>query len=188
MKSPSSTVRQPRSRSWNIEEGIFKDQVLEIEGNIKIAEAELTFAQDQLVAAKARREGDPLEIKRAELAGLRARFALEKAQSRKKALVDFTRGKRIKELKATVQKYRSDELAKKAIWELTLSKAKKLERAISACRILAPIDGTVVQLVAEGATVHERQDAVSDRSCTRGEPWSPVIPSRICFSRASNRQ
>ena len=138
------------------EEGIFKEQDLEAEGNVKIAEAELTFALDRLAAAKANREGVPLEIKRTSWPGF-ATGSPSKTQSRKKALLDFTRGKRIKELKSAVEKSRAAELATKAIWELELGKEKKLERAISACRILAPRDGTVVQAVAEGSTVHERQ-------------------------------
>ena len=47
------------------EEGIRKLQLLETEGNVKIAEAELTFAQDHLAAAKANSAAVPHEIKRA---------------------------------------------------------------------------------------------------------------------------
>src|SRR5260370_41179860 len=74
----------------------------------------------------------------------KAKFTLEQAQSKRKVLVDFTRGKTIKELRSEVEKARSDELAKKATWELENSKEKKLERQIAACKIVAPSDGLVV--------------------------------------------
>ena len=138
-------------------DGIYQIQLQEAEGNIKIAEAELPLAQEHLAASKANRTAVPLEIKRAEVAEFRARFAIEKAQSRKKLLVDFTRGKRIKELKSAVEKARSDELAKKAIWELEAGKEKKLERQISACTVVAPGDGSVRQFVAVGTLVRQRQ-------------------------------
>ena len=53
-----------------------------------------------------------------ELTLKKARFALEQAESKKKVLVDYTKGKTIKELKSEVEKARSDELAKKATCEL----------------------------------------------------------------------
>jgi HlyD family secretion protein len=158
-------------------EGIFKMQILETEGNIKIAEAEMALAEDQL-NAEAKEKGSELVIKSAKLAVLRARFALEKAQSRKKLLVDYTKGKKIKELKTTVEKARAEELAKRAIWALEDSKEKKLERQIAICTIVASRDGTLVYaapnfnrvvqkrdgtlvnmpaVIEEGATVRERQ-------------------------------
>jgi len=167
-------------------EGLSVCELQEIEMQIKTAEAELAIAEDDLEAArdafdKSERPGR----KRAAIAELKmkkARFALELAQSRKKLLVNYTRGKRIKELKAAVETSRSDELAKKVVWELALSKQKKLEQEIAACKIKAPIDGTVVYAhtggppdggqagmmrsmmagmshppIREGAVVHERQ-------------------------------
>ncbi len=44
--------------------------------------------------------------------------------------MEFTRDKTIKELKSEVEKAASDELAKKAIWTLEVSKEKKLEREL----------------------------------------------------------
>jgi HlyD family secretion protein len=139
------------------EQGIYRAQLQETEGNIKIAEAEWAFAVDRLAAAKADGVAVPHEIKRAELAEHRARFAFEKAQSRKKVLIVFTGPKKTKELKLAVEKARSDELAKKAILKLESGKEKKLEREIAACRVVAPRDGKVQQLVAEGTIVRERR-------------------------------
>jgi HlyD family secretion protein len=138
-------------------DGIYQIQLQESEGDIKIAEAELALAQDYLAALKSNHVTGPIEIKRAELAELRARFALEKAQSRKRVLVDFTRGKKIKDLKSAVDKAHSDELAKKAIWELEAQKEKKLERDIAACVVVAPRDGRVYPRVGQGTIIRGRQ-------------------------------
>ncbi len=139
------------------EQGIYQSQLQETEGNIKIAEAEWAFAVDRLTAAKADRVAVPHEIKLAELGERRARFAFEKAQSRKKVLVDFTGPKKQKALKSAVEKARADELARKAILVLESGKEKKLERGIAACRVVAPRDGKVQQLVVEGTIVRERR-------------------------------
>jgi HlyD family secretion protein len=140
-------------------EGRYKLELQETTGDIKIAEAELTLAEAELNVARETVGGDKLSVKRAELAVFRARFTLEKAQSRHKLLDDFTRGKTIKELKSGVEKARSDELAKKAILALEVSKQKSLERQIASCTIVAPRDGTLVYAprIEEGATVRDHQ-------------------------------
>jgi HlyD family secretion protein len=148
-------------------EGIANIQLMEAQGNIKIAEAELALAEDTLEAVRPNDVGPKLETKRAALARLRARYALEIAQGRKKVLLDYTKHKRIKELESAVEKARSEEQAKKAIWALEDSKEKMLERQIAHCTIVAPTDGTLVYaapnrnrapaIIEEGATVRERQ-------------------------------
>jgi len=125
------------------QEGIYVINLAEIEGDIKIAEAELALAQEELNSAKASKF-DKLAIMRLDLAVHRAQFGLEKGQSRKKLLVDYTKGRTIKQLKSTVEKAHSDELAKKAIWELETSKERKLERQVASCTIVAPIGGKIV--------------------------------------------
>jgi HlyD family secretion protein len=60
----------------------------------------------------------------------KARFQLEQAQSKKKILVDYTRDMNIKVLESEVKKAQSDELAKKATWELEQAKERKLERLL----------------------------------------------------------
>jgi HlyD family secretion protein len=160
-------------------EGIFQFQFMETEGNIRIAEAELALANNRLNAVKkAKDKGPEHVIKGAELAVLRARFSQEKAQSRRKLLVDYTKPKKTKDLQSAVEKARAEELAKKTIWALEDSKEKKLERQIASCTIVAPRDGTLVYaapirnrvvqnrdgtlvnmpaVIEEGATVRERQ-------------------------------
>jgi HlyD family secretion protein len=128
------------------EEGLFKMRLEEIAGDIEVAEAELALAQDDLKAVKenfGRGLVSPSRTKRAELAVLRAKIGLEKAQRRHKTLRDFTGPKRIKALKSSVETSRSNELAKQAMWELQTGKETKLERLIAACTIVAPRDGVL---------------------------------------------
>ena len=71
-------------------------------------------------------------------------MAIELAKNKQESLEKYTSGKTIKELKGDVERKRSDELAKKATWELEIEQGEKLERQIYACDIKAPADGTVV--------------------------------------------
>ena len=158
-------------------EGIYKQDLATVEGEIKLAESELSRAEDRVDWAQrmylkgyvslAQKVSEDLALKK-------ARFALEQAQSKKKVLVDYTRDKTIKELESDVKKALSDELAKKATLELETGKEKKLERQIAACMIIAPSDGLVVYAndptrafmsntpqVEEGAQVRERQKIFS---------------------------
>jgi HlyD family secretion protein len=125
--------------------GIFPVQAMEAGGEIKIAEAELALAEDTLDALKnGSPPGSKLEVQRAKVALLRARYGLEKAQGRRKLLFDYTKSKKLKELQTAVGQAHSAELAKQATMELEQAKVGKIERAISACRILAPADGKLV--------------------------------------------
>ena len=128
------------------QEGIFRIEIQETAGNIKIAEAELALAEAELEAAAADRGGEKLKKQRAELSVFRARFALEKAQSRKKLLVDYTKGKMVKTLRSEVEKTHSAELAKQAIWGLETAKAKKLEAMIAGTPDQKPRKPSRIQL------------------------------------------
>jgi HlyD family secretion protein len=160
-------------------EGIFQTQFFEAEGNIQIAQAELALAEGRLNAVKkAKEKGTEHVLKSAQLTALRARFSLEKAQSRKKLLVDYTKPKKTKDLQSGVEKARSEELTKKAIYSLEDAREKKLEKQIASCTIIASKDGKLVYaapdrnrtvykrdgslvnmpaVIEEGATVRERQ-------------------------------
>ena len=61
------------------------------------------------------------ELEADELTLKKTQFALEQSQSKRKVLIDYTKGKTIKELESEVEKARSDELAKQATWELEQS-------------------------------------------------------------------
>ena len=62
----------------------------------------------------------------------RAELAVKTAEAKLKNLVDYTKPKRIKELRVAVEKARSDELAKKAEWQIAQSKLKRLDESIKA--------------------------------------------------------
>jgi HlyD family secretion protein len=176
-------------------EGIFKQDFATVEGEIKLNESDLSRAEDRLdwaqrmfdkgYVSKATQVSEQLTLKK-------ARFALEQSQSKKKVLVDYTKGKTIKELQSEVEKARSDELAKKATFALEDSKEKKLERQIAACEIKAPADGLVVYAndpnrafgsnqpqIEEGATVRERQKIFSLPDITRMQVNTKVHESQI---------
>ncbi len=102
-----------------------------VQGEIKLAEAELKRAEDRLDWAnrmwqkgyitKAQKVSEELNFQK-------ARFALEQAESKLQVLIKYTREKTLKELRSEVEKGRSDELAKQATWELEKLKEAKLAR------------------------------------------------------------
>ena len=113
------------------EEGIFKQDLATVDGEIKLAESDLSRSRDRLDwARRMLKKGfvPPATVTAEELAHRKGRFALEQVQSKKKVLVDYTKGKTIKELKSEVEKARSDELKKKGIWEREKLKELVLER------------------------------------------------------------
>ena len=177
------------------EEGIFKQDLATVMGEIKLAESDVSRADDRVEwSQRMYKKGYvSLATRNSELLALqKARFALEQAQTKKKVLEDFTRGKTVKELKSEVEKARSDELAKKATWTLEVTKEKKLERQIAACKLTAPSDGLVVYAndptrsfmsgtpqVEEGAEVRERQKIFSLPDITKMQVNTKVHESHI---------
>jgi HlyD family secretion protein len=110
---------------------IFPRDLATTDGEIKLAESDLSRSEDRFDWAKRMLEKRyvPQSTKVSEeLALKKARFALEQAQSKRKVLVDYTKGKTIKELKSEVEKARFDELEKEAIWNLLKGKEIELER------------------------------------------------------------
>jgi HlyD family secretion protein len=176
-------------------EGIYVQDFQTVEGEIKLAESDLSRQEDRVDWA--RRMFDKgyvsLATKNAEeLALKKARFTLEQGQSKRKVLVEYTRNKTIKELQSEVEKARSDELAKKATMELEISKEKKLEKQIAACKLVAPNDGLVVYAndpnrafgsnqpqIEEGATVRERQKIFSLPDINKMQVNTKVHESQI---------
>ena len=101
---------------------------------------------------------------------LNCQIAHQNIRTKIHVLEHYTRRKTITELQAEVDKARSDELAKQAVYQLELSKQRKLERQIARCKLYAPADGLIVYAndpnqrpgsnqaqIEEGATVRERQ-------------------------------
>jgi HlyD family secretion protein len=158
-------------------EGIYKQDLQTVLGEIALAESEKSRAVDRLDWSK--RMKDKGYVSEAQFIADRVSlqqktFALEQAQTKKDVLQKYTKNKTEKELMSEVEKARSDELAKQATWELEKSKQAKLERQIAKCKLLAPADGLVVYAndpsrfggssqpqVEEGAAVRERQKIFS---------------------------
>ena len=177
------------------EEGVYKQDFATVRGEIKLAESDLSRAEDRLDWARRMYEKGYVSLasKNSEEFTLKkTRFALEQAEGKLKVLVDYTRGKTIKELKSEVEKAHSDELAKKATWDLESSKEKKLERQIAACEIKASSDGLVVYAndpgrafgssqpqIEEGAQVRERQKIFSLPDISRMQVNTKVHESHI---------
>jgi hypothetical protein len=127
-------------------EGIAKNDKATIQGEIKLAERELTDAKERvevmkqrLAKIKAAGKGSATDVALeyqyedhvadAEGRVRKAMVALERAQHKLKAFVDYTKEKTTKELRSEVEKARSLELAKKAEWILAEGKLRQLERS-----------------------------------------------------------
>jgi RNA polymerase sigma factor (sigma-70 family) len=129
------------------QEGLSIPELQEIELQIKTAEAELAIAEDECeIARETVNKGVQRPKKRviADLQLHKARLALEHAQSRKRVFVDYTKPKRVKELKLAVAKARSEEVVSKGKLEQEVAQEQKLEREVAACTIKATIDGTLL--------------------------------------------
>lgn len=128
------------------EQGIFKQDEATLMGEVKLAQNNCDRSRDAIEAAEGRlakikqasrgtAEDLALEysfedsVAQAVLREPRARLEVDKAQAKLDALRQFTGPKRVKELKSEVEKARSDELAKKARWEIEKFKLIKLHEA-----------------------------------------------------------
>ncbi|WP_337176708.1 efflux RND transporter periplasmic adaptor subunit [Paludisphaera sp.] len=103
-------------------------------------------------------------------AKMNSEITLDRTKGQIHVLEDYTRRKRVIELSASVQKARSDELAKQAKLNLEVTRQRKYEGLLEACKMTAPIDGLVVhandsmmrfssspEIIQEGTTVRENQ-------------------------------
>ena len=146
------------------EEGIFLQDKATCEGEIKLAESDLARSSDRVdwavrmyekgYVSKAAKVSEELNFQK-------AKFALEQAESKLHVLLDYTKGKTIKELRSEVEKARSDELAKEQTFQLEKTKEAKLVKQIINCKLFAPGDGIVVY--ANDTIALLRQQRASDR-------------------------
>ena len=156
-------------------EGIFKRDMQTVVGELKLAATDLIRAIDRVEwASRMHVKGYVTKLQMtAEDIGLqKAVFAVEQAVSKRSVLEKYTKDKTIKELRSEVEKARSDELARKATWELETTKTKHLERDIAHCKMNAPADGELILApgVEKGAKVRERQLIFRVLTETRAEP------------------
>jgi hypothetical protein len=127
------------------EEAILTQEKASLEEELKLARAELEKAQgrikpanDRLARIKQLKNGttDYLvnqwrfewAVVAAELQVQKAKFVVDQAQSKLNVLLEYQQGKTIRELKSKIEKARSDELAKKATWQLEQSKLSKVKQ------------------------------------------------------------
>ncbi|MDB5350058.1 MAG: macA 6 [Planctomycetota bacterium] len=158
--------------------GTFPQEKQTIQGEIKLAEAELARASDRLTWSmemlrnKYVSESQVLADK---MSRQKSEITLLNANTKAKVLEKYTKDKQTTELEANVKKAVSDELAKKSTFELERQKEEKLKKMIAKCKLVAPADGLIVYanetnqmrggsggpLIEEGATVRERQKIFS---------------------------
>jgi len=144
------------------QEGTFIQELAATEGEIKLAESELSRAEDRVdwirrmfnkgYASLAEKNTDELRLKTAV-------FAIEQAQSKKKVLVDYSKARKIKALTGAVETARARELAKHAALERERSAHKKLMDQIRRCKVGAPAGGRIEYAapIGAGAVVHDGQ-------------------------------
>ncbi len=130
---PPRPERSPRSLSRSIPKAPTPRSLATIDGEIKLAEADLKRAQDRHEWAD--RMFDKGYVSTAtkvseEMNFRKALFALEQAQAKKDVLVRYTKFKTIKELQKEVKKARVDELEKKAVWKREEASEAELERQL----------------------------------------------------------
>jgi multidrug resistance efflux pump len=159
-------------------DGISKQELETASGEIALAEIDLKRTEGRLewsnlmYAMGYTSLGESLSDK---LFLRRAVFAMEKAQTKKRVLQQYTKEKTLKQLRSAVEKARSDELAKQSTWELEKSKELKIRTQLSDCRVNASAAGTVryAPEVEKGAVVHDGQllfRVVPDTAPEVGEP------------------
>jgi HlyD family secretion protein len=161
------------------EEG-FKLQLDDIDRDTAQAETELQRARDRLEQTTRLLPTYPAPPRHNQsvwLAVNKAKFTLEQLATSKKILIEFTRPKRIKELRGEIEKARVEEQSTKATYEREKAKEDGLRSQSRNVQILAPIDGTVrlarpARLVEEGAEVCEGQLIL------RIVPDSKAMPAR----------
>jgi hypothetical protein len=135
-------------------EGIFVQDEATLKGEVRLAESDVDRARDAIDGTKARlavikkaSKGSTTDlahefgyedaVARAQLRLPRAELALKQAEAKLKNLREYTKPRRLKALQSEVEEARSDELAKKAEWELQQAKLKGLNDAIKAERLRA---------------------------------------------------
>jgi HlyD family secretion protein len=153
-------------------EGEFRHELAATQVEIKLSEANLASAEDLVDWARRMFEKGYVTMAEKvsdELALKKARFALEKAQSKKQVLIDHTRPRKLKSLTGEVEAARAGELASQAALERERSTHKRLTAQIARCKVTAPARGRVAYPtpLGAGAVVHDGQVLLR---ITAGEP------------------
>ena len=105
----------------------------------------------------------------AELEARKAEFAVELAASKLKVLTNYTKPKTVKELKSEVERARSNELSKKAIWEIELVKSNRAQR-IASKKDLPAAEKRMLGLLARGVSIDDSIRAKLEQHTKNGKP------------------
>jgi HlyD family secretion protein len=155
----------------------YRDELATITGEIKLAEANLTRAEDRLDWSRRMFEKGYVNLGEKltnELTLQQARFNFELAQSRRKILIDFTKDKTIKSLKGEIETARGRELAKQAALERAKLAHKRLADRIRRCHVRAPAGGRIQYVARIGAGAVVRDGQVLCRIVADGRPAANV--------------
>jgi HlyD family secretion protein len=128
------------------QEGHHVVEMVAVEREIKLAETNLTRAEDQLEWSRRMFEKGYVsksELVAQELAFQEARFALEEAQARKQERPRHTKDRAVRIRMADVETARERELGKQAALLREEAALKRLHDQIAGCKVAAPAAGRV---------------------------------------------
>lgn len=142
--------------------GIFVQQFAATEREIKLAETKLSRAEDQLDWCRRMFEKGYVSMAEKvsnELALKETRFAVEKAQSQKQVLLEYSKAKTIKALTGAIEAARARELVKLAGLECGCLAQRRLADQIGRCKVSAPATGRITYAapIGAGAVVRDGQ-------------------------------
>jgi HlyD family secretion protein len=128
-------------------DGVFKQDLQTIEGEIALARSDHQRAEDRLVWARKMFEkgfvskgtlvADELSLKK-------SIFTEEQAQTRMQVLQQYMKTRTVKQLESEVEKAKAGELGKKAAHDREVTAGKSLAKQITACVVVAPTAGRVI--------------------------------------------
>ncbi len=98
----------------------------------------------------------------------RATFTLEAAESRKKVLLEYTKRSRTQRLQSAIEMATSDELAKRAIWDLEKLKLNKTKRMPERPK-LSDVQVRILALVQQAYPIEEEIEEMLTRLVARGK-------------------
>lgn len=141
LKSVEAAYRYAKMTREVVEIGVkeFADGISK--EDIELADVAISKAKSERARAEDRAKGSESEEDKVAL--VEARINEQKAKDKKAILIKYTEVKNIKELESEVFKAKEAELDKEAAWQGEKLKAEKLRKEIEACKVLAPIDGTI---------------------------------------------
>jgi hypothetical protein len=165
-------------------EGVYVQDLQTVEGEITLARNDLERGRDLIEIAKEMQTrikevadentayGRMINydlagrVVHAQLEVLKRKYTLEQAESKKKVLVEFTKEKRTKDLKSEVAKAYSEEVAKKAAWDLMEVKVTKLEKALKNPWPGSSVGKRLLSLLDRASPIEEQVHAKLDQLAT----------------------